>query len=262
MLISTSPRWASGSSNKQAPPRNPASLRRFAHHIAARWAGRVEAYEIWNEENIDRFWPTRQGPSARAYTRLLRAAHRGIKSADRHALVVFGGTANNDYGFLSHAYAAGARGAFDVMAVHPYTCTTPTHVVWAGRRMHKSSFLAYREVRRTMVHHGDRHKQIWFTEFGWSTHAGPCGVSQAQQSAYLARAVQLIQRNPYVHVALWYGWRNLYWMHDANSLESQFGLVTAAGAPKASLYTFRMLAFEGPTKAVMAQATALLRKQA
>jgi aryl-phospho-beta-D-glucosidase BglC (GH1 family) len=49
------PQWASGSTNKQAPPRNPQDLADFMRFIANRYSGTVEAYEIWNEENSSRF---------------------------------------------------------------------------------------------------------------------------------------------------------------------------------------------------------------
>jgi len=66
-----SPQWASGSTNKLAPPRNPQDLADFMSFIANRYRGQVQAYEIWNEENGTRFWPS--GPNAAAYTALLKA---------------------------------------------------------------------------------------------------------------------------------------------------------------------------------------------
>src|SRR5207247_3568627 len=98
MLVSQSPSWASGSSDKQAPPKDPATYASFVHFLASRWAGKIEAWEVWNEPNISRFWPT--GPSPAAYTALLEAAYPAIKSADPGTDVVFGGPSTNDYDFI------------------------------------------------------------------------------------------------------------------------------------------------------------------
>ena len=64
-------------------------------------------------------------PFARSYVKLLEAAHDAIKSADPGARVVLAGLPN--YSWLVPQIdlrIPGARGMFDVVAVHPYT-TTP-----------------------------------------------------------------------------------------------------------------------------------------
>ena len=64
MLVSRSPRWASGSTNVQAPPRRPRDYAKLVHFLARRWGSSVQAYEIWNEENQTRWWPARGGANA------------------------------------------------------------------------------------------------------------------------------------------------------------------------------------------------------
>ena len=153
-VVGSSPSWASGSSNTETPPKNPAEYAAFIHYVAARYAGRVSAWEIWNEENTTRFWST--GVNAAQYTSLLKAAYPAVKSADPNALVLFGGTSLNDYNFISEAYAAGAKGYFDVMAVHPYSCRAPGTIVKEGNgNPTEDSFLGYRTVHSVMVANGD-----------------------------------------------------------------------------------------------------------
>jgi len=79
-----SPQWASGSTNKYAAPKNPQDLANFMTFIANRYKGKVAAYEIWNEENGSRFWPS--GPNAGAYTQMLKASYPAIKAAGRFAV--------------------------------------------------------------------------------------------------------------------------------------------------------------------------------
>jgi polysaccharide biosynthesis protein PslG len=237
-VVGASPSWASGSSNTETPPRNPADYATFIHYVASRYAGRVSAWEIWNEENTARFWST--GPSAAQYVALLKAAYPAVKSADPSAAVLFGGTSLNDYKFISEAYAAGAKGNFDVMAVHPYSCRAPGTVVRDGNgNVTPDSFLGYRGVHNVMLANGDE-KPIWFTEMGWSSSTGgSCSFGQATQAAYLTEAYKLADQDPYVQVACWYNLRNDYWSHDENSVEAQYGLLNTDFSPKPAYAAFK-----------------------
>jgi hypothetical protein len=244
------PAWASGSSSSNVP-RDSADYARFVGMLAQRFRGRIAAYEVWNEPNLSRFWST--GPDPAAYTQLLRAAYPSIKQADPAAKVVFGGLAGNDYKFLERAYAAGAKGSFDVMGTHPYTycqSTSPTDIQYSGGRISRDSFLGYREVRASMLARDDR-KPIWFTELGWNTSTRPCdpgsgywggGVSEAKQAEYLTRAYQLIEADPYVEVAIWYALRNPYWMHDGDYGEARFGLLRTDYSQKPAYAAFKAYA--------------------
>src|SRR5436190_268328 len=76
----------------------------FVTDMAARYRGDADAWEVWNEENLPRFWPT--GVSASQYAQMLVAAAPVIRSNDPGVPVVFGGLAHNDYGYLQAAYHA------------------------------------------------------------------------------------------------------------------------------------------------------------
>jgi hypothetical protein len=236
-----SPSWASRSRNRETPPRHPQDFARFMGFLAARYARKVEAYEVWNEENISRFWST--GPSAAAYTRLLQFTYLAIKQVDPEAKVVFGGLSTNDYEFLERAYDAGAEGFFDVMSVHPFSCGASPETITRedDGRMTRSSFPAYQEVRSSMLARGDD-KPIWMTEIGWSTTTRECGVSQATQADYVTRAFQFIEQDPYVQMMLWYNLRNNYWDHDADTTEARYGLMRTDFSPKPSYNAFKSYA--------------------
>lgn len=223
LMVSETPGWASGSTDRYAPPRDPADFGRFIGHLAALYGDSVDAYEVWNEPNIARFW--KPAPDAAAYARLLRAAYPAVKREDPSARVVFAGPSTNDRAFVEAAYAAGAKGAFDVLGAHPYSCESPDTVRRdADGRLNRGSFLSYRELRAVALSHGDD-PPIWFTEFGWSTYSGSCGVSEAQQAAYLSRALELTAADDHVEVALVYGLRNVFTAQDDDSMEGQFGLL-------------------------------------
>ena len=110
------PAWANGAAGSTAPPRRVGDFARFAHWAARHFRGRVGAWEIWNEPDYNVYWKG----STRRYVQLLRATYPAIKKGDPKALVVTGGVVHNNDQWLAAAYKAGAKGAFDVIATHPY----------------------------------------------------------------------------------------------------------------------------------------------
>jgi hypothetical protein len=209
------PAWESGSSAPNAPPANPADYARILHYMAERWAGKVAAYEIWNEEDATLWWAGAPDPAA--YTRLLQAAYPAVKSADPTAKVVIGGLTGNDYYYLQTLYEAGAKGYFDAIGVHTDTAcsvASPYAILRdANGRLDPDSFLGYREVHATELANGDD-KPIWMTEMSWRTTDAECsegvsagkkpeGVSDATQATYLAEAYHCLSEDSYVQVGLY-----------------------------------------------------------
>jgi len=227
------PGWANRGRGSATPPRRAADFAWIARRTARHFRGRVAAWEIWNEPNDNFFW---RG-SAKRYVRLLRAAYPAIKAGDRNATVVFAGLMHNDDRFLARAYAAGAHGAFDVMATHPYQGVGDAAPETADDGDDWWVLTHIPAVHELMARHGDGGKPIWFTEFGWSVHANrpglelwQRGVTPEEQAAYLARAVALMRlRYPYVERAFWY--------KDAarageSEVQSGYGLLKADLSPR------------------------------
>ena len=116
----------------------------------------------------------------------------------------------NDETWLTRAYAAGARGCFDILGVHPYMAPAdaPPGLKDNGEMWRMRHVAA---IRRVMERHDDR-RPVWATEFGWSSHrtvagdpAWKRGVSQTEQARYAVRAMKLLGRDyPYVKKAFWY----------------------------------------------------------
>lgn len=243
------PQWETGSSNEHTPPANPQEYAAFVGALAQRWAGRVTAYEIWNEEDNASWWTG--GPDPAAYAQLLKATYPVIKAADPGATVVLGGLTGNDYPFLEGVYAAGGKGSFDAVGVHTDTACNlnPPSVFIKGMdgRMIPDSFLAYREVHSVMLANGDD-KPIWMTEMSWRTTGATCdegafagqkleGVSDAQQAVYLSQAYHCLAQDAYVQVALWFA------MQDEGAAVS--GLVRANGSRKPSFTAMQDYARHG-----------------
>ena len=240
VMVATSPQWASGSTVANTPPRDPADYARFLSYLGQQYGSYVDAWEIWNEPNLQRFWST--GPNPAAYAALVKAAYPAVKAADPGAPVVMGATSTNDYRFIEGAYAAGVKGYFDVLSTHPYSCDAPETIRRdANGRLDQYTFAGYRELRAVMAAQGDA-KPIFFTEFGWSTSTQGCGVSESVQADWLTRAYRFVEQDRYVEVALTYTLRNHFSMNDADNVEARYGLMRTDFTPKPSYSAFKAYA--------------------
>ena len=132
----------------------------YVRRVVRRYGDRIRYWEVWNEPNIDKFWPD---PDAGAYARLLKATFHTIKNVDPDLKVVLSGMAGIPTSYLRALYEAGAADHFDVMNVHPYRYPRPPEV-------QPSLGTELEQLRCLMAEYGDRNKPIWITELGWPTH--------------------------------------------------------------------------------------------
>jgi polysaccharide biosynthesis protein PslG len=52
-VLSTAPAWAGSNDNGTRPPSQIGYWQQFVRRVSARYAGRIQAYEIWNEPNLE-----------------------------------------------------------------------------------------------------------------------------------------------------------------------------------------------------------------
>jgi hypothetical protein len=182
-----------------AVPRSPAPYANYVGLLVRRYGPRgtfwrehpglpkmpIRMWQIWNEPNILNFWPAPLVPN---YITLLRAAHTAIKRADPGAKVVLAGMPNYVWTDLAWLYRGGARGLFDVVAVHPYTKTV------------RGVITILELVRQVMDRAGDRRKPIILTELNWpaALHRTPFyadfETTEAGQAQKLAAVIPLLAR--------------------------------------------------------------------
>jgi hypothetical protein len=239
--ILTAPQWSHGSADVNTPPNDPQAYGSFAGRVAdIVGGGGSVVYEVWNEQDEAHFW--KPAPDVAKYVAMLRSAHGAIKAKNPDATVLFGALTGGNYEYMAAAYANGAKGSFDGVAVHTDTaCLVQPpdfYVRNIGQgldgRINRFSFLSYREVRQVMEANGDA-RPIHMTELGWSTFEQKCdqpgfqnqpdrlgGVSVAQQAANLTKAYQCIANDPYVVAGLWFSLRDF---DASNKSTSKYGLM-------------------------------------
>ena len=256
MVLLDAPDWASSVADARPhkPPANATDFSAFAGELAT-WLhqkdGPAPVYEVWNEPDAADFWGG--APDVDLYTALLRNSYTAIKAGDPRALVLTGPTTGNNYAWIESLYARGAKGSFDGVAVHTDTaCSIVGPDVFyrdpATGRLGRYTFLAYREVRASMLANGDD-KPIWMSEIGWSTTSAVCasgdsagkkagGVSEADQAEFLSKGFACLANDPYVVSAQWFTLR------DAPS--HHYGLLRQDGSAKPAAARFAGAAGIGP----------------
>ena len=116
-------------------------------------ASPIRTWQIWNEPNLKLFWDQDQWETT--YVSVLKAAHDAIKAADPKGKVALAGLVNTSWEDLASLYKAGAKGLFDVLALHPYT------------GLMKNVLRIVKYNRDVLNRNGGRKIPIILTESGW-----------------------------------------------------------------------------------------------
>jgi hypothetical protein len=220
LRVDTSPGWAlrPGAPDGLGPPLRDADYWDFVSQVATRYRGKVAAYQIWNEPNLNSEWG-RQPPDAAAYARLLRGSSERIHAADPAARAVMAAMAPtltenadalNELVYLQQLYDSGVRGAFDVLAVQAYGLRGGPDDPRVDRL--DVTFSRPLLVRQLMERNGDGATPIWATEMGWNVNPANLPaqrfgrVTPSLQARYTVRAFERVREQwPWMQVAcVWY----------------------------------------------------------
>lgn len=218
------PRWARADRASNGPPDRIEDFGEFIYALVDHFRpgsphGTIHAIELWNEPNLSPFWGNRPiNPLAAAeYVRLLCIGHHAAKRASPEIITISAGLsptgtrtadAMDDTVYLQWMYDAGAQGCFDALGVHGAGYKAPPWIgpaelaadrTWGG---HPSfGFRRVEQLREIMVRNGDAEKQVWVTEFGWTT--------DTVHPSYAWHRVTEEQKAQYVVEA--YRWAHLNW---------------------------------------------------
>jgi len=213
------PMWSRKDQAHNGPSDNYQNYWDFVSAFVARYQrdspiGRVGALEIWNEPNLDREWgnQTINAASAADYVRLLGGAYQAAHAANPRIVVISAGLSPNgvtdghsadDLQYLQWMYDAGLRGKFDALGAHANT-QAPEVAVSLGvlKDFPHPSFYFRRveQLRQVMVDHGDASKQVWLTEWGWTSDTvhkaySWFAVSEDKKADNLVQAFQYARTN-------------------------------------------------------------------
>ena len=266
--VAKAPEWSRPTTEMDGPPGENDLFRQFMQLLAQRYAGRVAAYELWNEPNLQREW-NGVPLDAAALTALIRAGADGVRAGDPAALVLSGAPAVtgindglmaiDDRVYFRAMLTAGVADFVDGFGVHPYgwanspdsTFERPDTAPSAGsgqavpsHNNHPSFFFqdTLRDYGDLLSEFGVHDKQLWVTEFGWGSFeafaAEPpegaefmANVFEWQQAAYTQRAYELAHGWPWVGPMMLWNLNFAPWIGPAFS-ESGYSLLRPDGSPR------------------------------
>ena len=203
----------------------------------------IRTWQIWNEENDHRFAEA----SVRGYAALLRGSAPAIRSVDPDARIILGGLyatprvrpSLDATTFLSRLYLQkGIRGLFDGVGLHPYA---------ADPRLMAADISAVRAVMRS---HGEGHKGLYITEFGWGSQTRAAGGDRfergpAAQASFVRRAWEILlanRRRWNLKAAYWFTWQDIPAASTPCDFCDSAGLLGLDGEPKSALRRFAQVA--------------------
>ena len=270
--VAKAPEWSRPTTELDGPPQDYALFQAFMQFLAQRYQGRVAAYELWNEANLQREW--NGAPlNAADVVALLRAGAAGVRAADPAALLISGApattgindgvTAVDDRVFLRQMLAAGVGDVVDGIGAHPYGWANPPdssvtdgETAVPSHNNHPSFF--FKDTLTdylALLNEFGVNKPLWVTEFGWGSFEGffdeagapaapPAGaefmayVSEWQQAEYIVRAFEMGQAWEQVGpMILW----NLNFgpLLGSEFSESGYSLLNRAGEPRPAFQTLQ-----------------------
>lgn len=157
--VAYTPAWiAAGATDAwRRPPRDVEAFARFLGVLAARYRGRVGAWELWNEPDNEAYWTG----SAEEYARLVKAAAIELRRVDPGSVIVLGGMARGRSPFFEELVRyRGVIDHVDVVNLHGYLET------WSNDRI--EAYPAWIDAVADLLPRPG--PDLWLAEVGYSSH--------------------------------------------------------------------------------------------
>ncbi|MCC7449518.1 MAG: beta-galactosidase [Anaerolineae bacterium] len=215
LTLGQTPRWAARRPNAPSPygpggssePQSLGDWGTYVTTLVTRYKGRIDAWELWNEVNVNHFW---SGDFARL-VEMERVMAETVKRVDPEAVTLSASVQGGAFGRLDAYFAAGGGRHVDAISYHFYAPTEEPEAL--VERIHR--------VREIMAKHGLGAKPLWNTEFGWLIPNSDGGygnqsrpawtswrrVGYREAAGYVVRAYLHILNGGIRH-SFWYSWDN------------------------------------------------------
>lgn len=232
------PAWTRSDGTENGPPDDYSQYAAFLTEMLERYEGKIDAIEVWNEQNLDREWATANGVNPEDYVRFLQTANEAIKAHDPNIIVISGALAPtgggdwvswiDDFQWLDRALAAGMLDHADCVGAHHNGYNIGPDVTYEAapsdpeaatavfrgpfdNAHHSWSFKSTLDTYAQKVQAIDPDMKLCVTEFGWASSEGydtyPTGFEFAQdntlqeQAGYITQAFQQMYESGDVWIA-------------------------------------------------------------
>ena len=230
--IVSAPEWTRAAGTHNGPPDDYADYVNFLNKVLDRYEGKIDAIEVWNEQNLDREWATANGVNPEDYVRFLQLAYDTIKAKDPNIIVISGALAPtgggdwvawiDDLQWLDRALIAGMLNYADCVGTHHNGYNIGPNVAFDeaagtaeaatavfrgpfGEPHHSWSFKTTLNTYAEKVQAIDPNKKLCVTEFGWASAEGydeyPRGFEFAQDNTLQEQADNIVQAYQQMHAS-------------------------------------------------------------
>jgi len=186
--IAYTPAWATDGPPLAGVPRDPAQWAGFCSRAAARYRGRIAAWEVWNEPNLDKFW----AGSRQEYVDVaLKPCADAIRAADPAARIGAPGLSHTNDGDADwyrwlRVTLDQAADRLDFVSHHAYDHDGPrdlTEKLDDSTPFRDDPVLwdAFPPSLREVLEHAGWSGPVWLTETGWASDR----VGEGRQRDYL-----------------------------------------------------------------------------
>jgi hypothetical protein len=226
----------------------------LAESLGRRYAGKVQAVEVWNEPNLWMFlYPQRTATDplygVHAYLRMLKAFHKGLARVRTGMRVVAGTTGpiglNDIYRTSPQRFAralkrAGAARYFDVYSHHPYTPGGSVYQAPDQPPNDPGTTVTLFNLRTLLTLFPS--KPFYLSEYAYSTRPNllfGLSVSEPKQARYLKASFAMAKRHRQVRMLSWYLLRDSAPYDSRQETGVYTGLRRLDGSKKPAWYAFR-----------------------
>jgi hypothetical protein len=199
LSVVTAPEWAREAGaplDKHGPPADPQQFVAFVTAMINEFPGKIDAIEVWNEQNIDREWASPRGLIAADYVDLLRRTYEAVKAIDPNIIIISGAlspsggwvdngvtTAVDDFTYFDAMLDAGMLNYTDCVGAHHNGYNIGPSVTWDNvpndpnaefrgpfdNPHHSWSFRSTLETYANRVQLKGGDQKLCVTEFGWAS---------------------------------------------------------------------------------------------
>lgn len=210
---------------------------RFAAAAAQRYRGDDIIWEIWNEPDLNYFWPPKTDPNA--YAKLAVATCQAIRDVAPNTKIIGPAAAGmpglQDWlglGLIATVLRSPASSCFDAISVHSYRME-PNKAPKSPESVMKDNTSALSFIAEH-TRKGQHPLPLICSEWGFSSSE----VTPEQQADYVMR-MHLSNLLSGVPVTIWYEWRDS--MQGETDSEAHYGLIDYVGKDKPAIKAVRAI---------------------
>jgi hypothetical protein len=263
------PEWTRALGTRNGPPDDFNLYAEFLTELLHRYAGQIQAVEVWNEQNLAREWTTTNGISPEDYVNFLKLSYQTIKGIDSNIVVISGALSPtgpgdwidhaDDFEYMDRALAAGMLSYADCVGAHHngYNIGPDVTMEEAGdtaeaetaffrgpfdNPYHLWSFKTTLDTYAAKVQAIDPNKRLCVTEFGWASSEGydeypelfdfALDNTLQEQSEFIVQAFQQMRNSGEVWLAFVF---NLDYGNKGRGPKDDtvpFSIIDTQGAPR------------------------------